>query len=138
RGNPRFLFLFVANLTVGLAGFIALTALETSLSAQLFERSKDVLSADLAVHANRDLTEDEKIQIAKSLPSDAQISKQISLYSMVLGPGGSKLVQLVAVDQHYPFYGVISLEDKAEKNSDAEHSQKNASLLAAPTAWIYP
>jgi len=104
RNNRRFSFFFVLNLALGLFGFLALDAFKASLHASLAQRSQDLLGADIAVTARRPFSTQEESALASAL-AGARVTTARELYSMVVSPSTSRLVEIVAVEKEFPFYG---------------------------------
>jgi len=109
--NRRFSLFFILNLTLGLVGFIALDSFKTSVQEHLENNSKAILTADLRVSSTQPFTAEGLQLFEKIIGSEAQTSNQISFFSMVAGQTHSRLVQVIGIDEHYPLYGKIILED---------------------------
>jgi putative ABC transport system permease protein len=124
--NKRFALFFIFNLTLGLLGFVILDSFKVAFDKSLDDRSRNLLSADLSISARRELTSDEEKIIAGILPPSTEEGRMVELYSMVASERTSRLVEIAAVDDTYPFYGEIQL-----------HGAKK-SLSSQQVAWIYP
>jgi len=110
RSSPRFLFFFVFNLALGLAGLTAIELFKTSFEQELALKSKSILGSDLSVSSRKKISP-EKIEIIKSiLPKNVQSTKNISLFSMAAHSKQSKLVNVRIIGDQYPFYGQVKLE----------------------------
>jgi putative ABC transport system permease protein len=59
RNSPRFSLLFIANLTLGLLGFISLDALKRSFEDRLQGSARELLGADLSISARRKLGQED-------------------------------------------------------------------------------
>ncbi|OGG96079.1 MAG: hypothetical protein A2527_12225 [Candidatus Lambdaproteobacteria bacterium RIFOXYD2_FULL_50_16] len=129
-----FSLFFLANLTIGLVGFIALDSFKLSLKNHIENKSKAILAADLSVYAARPFTLEEETLIDGQMPKGTVLTKEINFMSMIRGPKGAKLVEIVAVDQGYPLYGEMTL-DGMRKVGPKEVAQE---LLNGQTAWIQP
>ncbi|MCE3009548.1 MAG: ABC transporter permease [Proteobacteria bacterium] len=133
RNNKRFSAFFILNLALGLTGFLCLDAFKSSMDAALQANSKNFLSADLAVESRRDIRDDEIKAIRGKLPQGAQEGRLVEFFSMVASKGGSRLVQVKAIDQTYPFYGelILGSGEKIQSTSSKEALQQGR-------AWVYP
>lgn len=109
RGSKRLTWLFILNLTIGLIGFIVLDGFKRDFNRILSEASRTMLTADLRVSARRALSSEEVAKLQKALPASAEITKVISLYSMIAVGADSHLVQVRAINQGFPFYGHLLL-----------------------------
>ncbi|MBY0314683.1 MAG: FtsX-like permease family protein [Bdellovibrionales bacterium] len=132
KNNHRFSLLFVLNVALGLSGYVAIDGFQNSIDHTLEQKSRDVLGADLALSARREITEAEK-NIVKSLAqTEVQSTETIELFTMVskaTKENSSRLTQLVAIEDVYPFYGKIIFKS-------GEHSA--AELNTGLVAWVYP
>ncbi len=129
----RFGVFFVFNLSLGLTGFVTLQAFNVALEKQISQNAKSILSADMAVSARREISEEEQKQMRAALPTGTQESMVYEFYAMLSSGKGSRLVMLKAIDQAYPFYGQLELESgKVIRNG----SDKD--ILNSETVWIYP
>lgn len=133
RRSWRFGLFFIFNLSLGLTGFVALQAFNSALSAQIEANAKSILSADLAISARRELTEEELKKAREVYPPGTEESKIYEFFAMMNSAKGSRLVMVKAVDQAYPIYGSLDLESGT---SIARGSNKD--ILLQPAAWIYP
>ncbi len=122
--NQGFSLFFILNLSIGLAGFIALNSFNYSIQKHLRNNLKEILTADLAVSSSRPLNQIEIKTIETTLGNDKQESRQISFFSMVSGNNLSRLARLIAVDNKFPLYGSILMKKK--QSGDAKNS-KNSS-----------
>ncbi len=133
RNHPRFAAFFSLNLALGLSGFVALDAFETSVTAQLQARSRAFLGADVVVGSTRALAPEEVARLDALAGEGAVASRAVQLYSMAGTPGRARLVELRAVDERFPLYGAIELEG----NGVAGAPEREA-LAREPGAWVDP
>ncbi|MEO0334775.1 MAG: FtsX-like permease family protein, partial [Pseudomonadota bacterium] len=118
RSNHRFTLLFVINLSLGLAGFVALDAFRVSIDQTMKSRSKKILGSDMGISARRPLTDEEVKLALAQLPKGTQQAQTTEFYSMVAPTSqnarATRLVKIKAVDEFYPFYGGRSFLDGEE------------------------
>jgi len=133
RNNRRFCLFFIFNLVLGLLGFVVLDTFKIGLDQSLSERSQVLLSADLAVSARRPLTDQEDKTLHSLLPTGTQEGRLIEMYSMIASDKTSRLAEIAAIDETYPFYGELEL--KAQKLIRTGGSK---SIAHGPSIWIYP
>lgn len=137
--HRSFSFFFALNLALGLFGLVAIDTFKTAIQADLSLRSRAILTADLSVSGIRPLNEGEQQQIQQTLkqalPADAQLQQttERTLYSMVRSSTASRLVDLQAVEDHYPLYGELELQQQGLING-----QSAKRLNTAPEVWVYP
>ncbi|HEX9668852.1 MAG TPA: FtsX-like permease family protein [Thermoanaerobaculia bacterium] len=136
RGARGRLAFFVACLGVGVAAVVAVAGLSASLDQGIRSEARQLLAADLAVESIRPLPP-AVARAASELPG-AQTTRVRELVSVVAAPprtiagqaapGPSQLVEIKAVDGHYPFYGTLEVEPR----------RPLAALLAPDTAVAAP
>lgn len=133
RNNIRFSLFFVFNLTLGLTGFLCLDAFKSSLDSTLKQNAKSFLSADYSVSARRKLTDTEIVRMREVAPKGAVESRLWEFFSMVATDEGSRLVQVKAIDDNYPFYGYLTLGSGKKINYESD-----AEVVKEKLAWVYP
>ena len=134
RNNRPFCIFYVVNLTLGLIGFISVDSFKQTLDQKVEAESKELLGADLAIRARREITTEELSSVRNALPSQSQEIEVVDFFSMAAGPTGrSRLVKVIAFDQGFPFYG------KIETNLvGSVRGQEEPLIHQRPYAWIYP
>ena len=113
--NKGFSLFFIANLAVGLCGFVAVQSFSRSLNQHLDDNLRNILTADLVVTANAPFTRAEKEVMHQVLGPDLQVSEVIRFFTMVQTRDTTLLVQVMAVDDHYPLYGGFALAPGADR-----------------------
>lgn len=108
--NKGFSFFFILNLSLGLAGFIALHSFGRSLDRHFDNNLKEILTADLVVSGSRNPAPEDLDLVNRILPKGHRHSRQISFYSMVRTNTQTKLARVEAIDNQYPLYGAFELE----------------------------
>ena len=132
-GHKKFSLFFIANLTLGLIGFLSLDAFKASFHNQLLSNSKTILTADLSISARRHLTPEEVQNSLKILPQTVRKQETVTFYSMVASKEKSRLIEIVGIEDAFPFYGQITLQNAGLISHNSERSlNKNRSI------WVYP
>ena len=108
--NKGFALFFVANLTVGLCGFVAVQSFSRSLDRHLEDNLRTILTADLVLTANTPFTRAETDLVHRVLGPDRMQARVIRFFTMVRTSESTRLVQVMAVDASYPLYGGFVLE----------------------------
>jgi putative ABC transport system permease protein len=114
--NRGFSLFFILNLSIGLAGFIAIHSFGRSLNRHLDENLKEILTADLVLSANTELTPGELTLADPVLGSDKTSARLVSFYTMVKVRENARLIRVMAIDDHYPLYGAFALEGRGEQD----------------------
>ena len=130
--NRSFLVSFVLSLSLGLIGFLALDSFKHSMQSYLEQRSQMLLGGDVQLYSLRKLAPSDEAALSKYLDeathSHVEIRREIQLVSMVAtASGDSRLVDIRAVDQKFPFYGELVLSPS-----------RQGDVLTGPVAWVYP
>jgi putative ABC transport system permease protein len=133
RNNRSFCIFYIANLAIGLVGFLTVDSFKRSLEEKVIFESKTLLGADIAIRARRSLSDEESLKIQKILPPETKNVSVVDFYSMIAGPTGrSRLVKVVAMEPGFPFYGEFEL------GNPEKHIHSNNSLHEGMNIWIYP
>ncbi len=123
--NRGFTLFFILNLTLGLAGFIAIHSFGRSLNHHLDDNLKEILTADLVISANRALEPKDLAMVDRVLGTKTAHARLISFYTMVKAGDNARLIRIMAVDDHYPLYGKFFLE----KGSQIKSIQKSPGVF---------
>lgn len=119
RGTPRWSAAFVASLALGVFGLALVQAFQGSVRDSLSERSRALLGADLSVTARRPLTDEEERALAESLQGlEYRRAQGVELFSMVSSPRGTRLVEVVALEPQFPFYGTLELRGGGKREGE--------------------
>ena len=131
--NFKFSVFFILNLSIGLIGFIALDSFKSSIDQHLENNSKSILTADVQVSSRFPLTEQEHSLSEAILDTEfVSISDQVSFLSMVAGTENSRMSTLIGIDNNYPQYGEIILQE----SGPVSLSGARADLIASDTIWV--
>src|SRR5688572_25346138 len=106
RRNRSRLFLFVSSIILGIAALVAIYSLSNNMREEINAQAATLIGADLELSSNRALSPAAQA-LVDSLGDHR--SAQQSFVSMVLFPrsGGSRLVQVRALEGDYPYYGSL-------------------------------
>jgi putative ABC transport system permease protein len=112
RTSRRRLLLFVSSIVLGVAALMAISSVGTNLQQGLDHQAKTLLGADLVIRARQSFNDQAERLLTKV---GGEQSREISFSSMVLFPknGGTRLVQVRALEEGFPFYGEMETEPPA-------------------------
>ncbi len=130
--NYKFSLFFVLNLSIGLIGFIALDSFKQSIDLHLQNNSKSILTADVQISSTFPLTEVETGFAEGILASEFDATDQTAFMSMVAANGNSRQTILIGIEDGYPQYGDIILQQRGsviEGNARAE-------LFSGDNIWV--
>lgn len=134
RNNRTFSIFYALNLTLGLIGFVCVDSFRHSIDERISAESKELLGADLAIRARREITPEELASVRSALPPGTEEIKVVDFFSMAAGPTGrSRLVKIVAFQPGYPYYGNIETHLNGPVSGG-----KDSLIHQSPQVWIYP
>ncbi|NND08206.1 MAG: FtsX-like permease family protein [Saprospiraceae bacterium] len=109
RKNAPRLLLFMGSIILGIAALVAINSFGENLSEEIEGEAKALLGADLEVSSRTPIS-DEVRQRFDSL--GFEMAEEMSFASMVYFPkdGGTRLINVRAVEGSFPFYGRIKTE----------------------------
>ncbi|MFH1731787.1 MAG: hypothetical protein ABIF82_09070 [Planctomycetota bacterium] len=131
--NRGFAVSFSFTLAVGLVGLFTIEMLKTSFEASLAGKSRGVLGADVLISSRRRLSEAELADVARRMPPGTLARREAGLLSMALAAGGSRLVEVRAVDERFPFYSAAILRKQGRVDGESPKD-----LVRKTAAWIPP
>lgn len=128
---PFFFILLFVTLLLGTMGLMGISIVTTQVQEKLRNNAQSLLTSDIAVSARRDLFDQEKSSlqtIFESRPHDRY--QIIDIYSMVfhLRAKSSRLVEIRATEEGFPFYGEIKPNEGEFKSSGLFISKDLADL----------
>ncbi len=105
RGRRR-LILFVAAMSIGVAGLVAIRSFQDNIRAALDKQAGEVLGADLALNSRRPLARPVRDFLAAA-PADIAWQRNLSTMLRFTNSDSAHLVRLRAISPEFPFYGQI-------------------------------
>src|SRR5690242_10583539 len=116
RKNRGRLFLFISSVILGIAALVAIYSLGNNLNDEVNNQAASLLGADLEISGN----EAPPGAVQNLLDSlGGEQSQQRNFASMVLFPknGGTRLIQVRALNGHFPYYGSLETEPASAAKS---------------------
>jgi putative ABC transport system permease protein len=135
--SPRRIALLVAAVTAGVAALVAIDGFTTNLVASVRDQSQALLGADLAMGSANPFSPAAEATLdaiaAQAGPGTAR-ARTISFSAMafVSRTTGTRLVQVVAVEGGYPFYG----EMKTEPAGEWTHLGEGGTVVVDPSLLL--
>lgn len=116
RASWRRLLFFFICLSIGVGAIVAIRSVIQSVRAVFDGEARSLLSADAIISSNRALSTDLTQKIDERLREAGAMSlNSIELGTMVRPAertGSARMVELRAVDEGFPFYGELKLEEQ--------------------------
>lgn len=107
RNNMSRLFLFISSIIIGIAALVAIDSFNENLQEDINTNAKDLLGADLYIGSNNKF-EEETLAVFDSLNVEQAMDVRFASMVLFLTPqGGTRLVQVVATEGDFPFYGKV-------------------------------
>jgi len=124
--SKQFSLFFIINLAIGLIGYVSLTSFHGSVLNHFNQNLKDILTADIMVSSSKPV-EESQLQIIEAEIGNNKIGKAetITFYSMIATQSQSKLVEINAIDTHFPLYGRIELKETKNNNNQILQTKNN-------------
>lgn len=109
RFARRRLFLFLSAISLGVAALVATQSFASGMAAGVREQARVLLGADAVLSSQQPFGPEAEALLDSLRGTGADVARVTSLPSMALAPrsGGTRLVQVRAVEEGFPFYGII-------------------------------
>jgi putative ABC transport system permease protein len=116
RAGRARLALFATTVMVGVAALVAISGFSATLEDAVVREAKTLLGADLVISRQQPWDAEDQAWLQ---PLQAETLRRVRLSSMAVFPrtGESRLVEVVAVEPGYPFYGELVTEPPAAVSS---------------------
>ena len=134
KNNAKFSLFFIINLALGLSGFIALDSFKESLDIHLSKNSKSILGSDIALTSYVPFQKNNLKILESILPEKFEVTRKVSLFTMVSSEKTSRLVEVNGIETNYPFYGRILLKRVGVDKANIQIKNLNK----FNESWIYP
>ena len=106
RKNRSRLLLFISSIILGIAALVAVYSFKDNLQNDIDRQAKELTGADLIVESRKAVSE-QSLKTLKNLGDDRATENTFASMVYFLKGGGSRLVQMKALEGNYPFYGSI-------------------------------
>lgn len=131
----------MSAISLGVAALVAIDSFADNVNRSVREQSRALLGGDVSFRARAPFTDTQKATLDSfARASGAQFARVVTFPSMALvaRTGGTRLSQVRAVSDNYPFYGEITTNPPGELASlkQGRNALVDPSLLAALNARI--
>jgi len=119
RASLRRFLLIVLAVAIGVAALVAINSFADNLRDSVRREARALLGADLALSMAGPFPEAAEVlleEVRRATTPPAEVARVVNFGAMALVPGGetTRLVQVLAVDPGYPFYGAIETAPAGE------------------------
>ena len=117
RKNFSRLFLFISSIVIGIAALVAIDSFNHNLQNDIEGQAKELLGADLVVNSRGKAFDKEFISGLDTV--NAEFARDARFASMVFftKSQGTRLIQVIALDGNFPFYGEIGIREGSTLHS---------------------
>ena len=128
--SKSFSLIFILNFTLAIAALSYLQFFKGSMETSLDTRAKSLLGADLVVSSRFSITPEQEKAIQDKLPELKNANQGVSTVSMIASKTRARLMEVVKVNQGYPYYGGLVFQDTSVY-------PKGEDLPKANEVWVY-
>ncbi len=109
RGATRRLGLHAVSIAVGVAALVAINSFRANLADSVRGQAREILGADLELRRGSPLPPSVDSLLDSAAATGVTVSRRTTFASMALAPrsGRTRLVQTIATDGRYPYYGGV-------------------------------
>lgn len=127
--SKSFSLIFILNFCLAIASLSYLQFFKGSIDSSLDVKAKSLLGADLVINSRFPITDEQIVDIKNKLPEVRSFNQGISTVSMVSTSNRARLMELVKINEGFPFYGGLEFRDKSVYPNQ---TQPNANEV-----WVY-
>ncbi|RYD80990.1 MAG: ABC transporter permease, partial [Sphingobacteriales bacterium] len=106
RKNRSRLLLFISSIVLGIAALVAVYSFKDNLQNDIDRQAKELTGADLIVESRKTVSKQTQ-KMLKTMGDDRATESTFASMVYFVKGGGSRLVQMKALQGNYPFYGSI-------------------------------
>ena len=111
--SKSFSLVFILNFCLAIASLSYLQFFKGSIEHSLDTKAKVLLGSDLVVSSRFPISDQEKQDIKNKLPAIKDFNEGISTVSMIASKKRARLMEVVKVNEGYPYYGGLVFKDKS-------------------------
>jgi len=108
-----FSLIFILNFSLAIASLSYLQFFKGSIDTSLETQAKSLLGADLVVSSRFPISTEQIEDIKNKLPELKSFTQGISTVSMIASKTRARLMELVKINECYPYYGGLVFIDKS-------------------------
>ena len=128
--SKSFSLIFIINFCLAIAALAYLQFFKGSMETSLDTRAKSLLGADLVVSSRFPISPEQEKAIQSKLPTLKDVSQGVSTVSMIASKTRARLMEVVKINEGYPYYGGLVFKDKSVY-------PKGEVLPKANEVWVY-
>lgn len=113
RRSGSFSLIFILNFSLAIASLSYLQFFKASIDSSLETKAKSLLGADLVISSRFPISDEQILDIKKQLPEIKNFVQGISTVSMVSSQYRARLMEIVRLDEKFPYYGGLVFDDQS-------------------------
>lgn len=122
RRNRSRLLLFISSIILGIAALVAIYSFGHNLRQDIDQQAKSLLGADLVIESNKPIKPEVKT-LLDSLGNERSQERSFASMIYFLKGGGTRLVQIRALQGNFPYYGAIETTPASASQSFRKKKQ---------------
>jgi len=131
--SKSFSLIFILNFTLAIAALSYLQFFKSSIDSSLEIKAKSLLGADIVISSRFPITDTQIEDIKTKLPEIKHFEQGISTVSMIASDKRARLMELVKIEENFPYYGGLVFED----SSSYPQGELIADLPKDNEVWVY-
>ncbi len=128
--TKSFSLIFILNFCLAIAALSYLQFFKGSIDTSLETKAKSLLGADLVVSSRFPISKEQIEEIKNNLPQIKSFKEGISTVSMIASKKRARLMEVVKINEGFPYYGGLIFKDKTTYPN-------KESLAKANEVWVY-
>lgn len=128
--SKSFSIIFILNFSLAIAALSYLQFFKGSIDTSLETKAKSLLGADLVVSSRFPITDEQKEDIKDKLPAVKAYTEGISTVSMISSKTRTRLMEVVKINEGFPYYGGLLFKDKSIYPKKESQPKSNE-------VWVY-
>ncbi|MGB3750383.1 MAG: FtsX-like permease family protein, partial [Arcobacteraceae bacterium] len=131
--SKSFSLIFIFNFCLAIAALSYLQFFKGSIDSSLETKAKSLLGADIVISSRFPITDTQIEDIKTKLPEIKHFNQGISTVSMISSNKRARLMELVKIEENFPYYGGLVFED----SSNYPQGELIANLPKENEVWVY-
>jgi predicted lysophospholipase L1 biosynthesis ABC-type transport system permease subunit len=128
--SKSFSLIFILNFCLAIAALSYLQFFKGSIDNSLEAQAKSLLGADIVISSRFPISDEQKDDIKSKLPELKNYNEGISTVSMIASKTRARLMEVVKINEGYPYYGELVFKDNSIY-------PKGENLPKANEIWVY-
>jgi len=129
--SKSFSLIFVLNFALAIAALSYLQFFKSSMDSSLEVKAKSLIGADMVISSRFPISDEQKEILKTKLPAIKNFQEGISTVSMVSSQKRARLMEVVKINEGFPYYGGLTFSD------NTLYPQGSTPLPKENEIWVY-